>query len=376
MGFSTIKDGGGGSGGGGGGWEQGVNQVTLSTSGDLVGIGVAPTEKLHVDGAIAMKTKASAPSAAADYAKLYSSADDDGATVLLCHFEGSDGAQTGDGFVDASSTSVHTVAIAGGSTAQIDTAAYAGDAGAGLTFSGSSSSILLDGNSDYLTVSDSTDFDWTGAFTVECFVRFNSLSGEQYVMESAYGDANFFRIRWDGANNDWELACVNTAFQDSDSLSTNTWYHLALTRDGSNVTRFYRDGVQKATTSGNSGTVNNTSGITIGSACHVGSTSPSYAGPREYFNGWIDEVRIKKGVAEYSGASSFTPPQAPLGGTTTELYAQDSAGNATKLSPHNSDGDWEYFSKNSKTGKTVRINMEEVVSDLGKLTGKNYIKDE
>jgi hypothetical protein len=65
-----------------------------------------------------------------------------------------------------------------------------------------------------------------------------------------------------------------------------------------------------------------------------------------------------------------------LGGTTTELYAQDSAGNATKLSPHNSDGDWEYFSKNSKTGKTVRINMEEVVSDLGKLTGKNYIKDE
>ena len=72
--------------------------------------------------------------------------------------------------------------------------------------------------------------------------------------------------------------------------------------------------------------------------------------------------------------NNFTPPTEPYGGST--LQAIDAHGNVTRLSPHNEEGEWEYYSKNTKTGKTVRINMEEVVSDLGKLTGKNYIKDE
>ena len=58
------------------------------------------------------------------------------------------------------------------------------------------------------------------------------------------------------------------------------------------------------------------------------------------------------------------------------MYVLDASGNQTKISPHNSAGEWVYFSKNTITGKTVRINMEEVVRDLGQLTGKNYIKDE
>jgi len=55
---------------------------------------------------------------------------------------------------------------------------------------------------------------------------------------------------------------------------------------------------------------------------------------------------------------------------------RDEAGNVTKISPHNEAGEWEYYSRNVKTGKTVRINMEEMIRDIEKLTGKTYIKND
>ena len=62
--------------------------------------------------------------------------------------------------------------------------------------------------------------------------------------------------------------------------------------------------------------------------------------------------------------------------SSAEVYVRDEAGNVTKLSPHNEKGEWEYYSKNTKTGKVVRVNMEEMVRDIEKLTGKTYIKEE
>jgi hypothetical protein len=62
--------------------------------------------------------------------------------------------------------------------------------------------------------------------------------------------------------------------------------------------------------------------------------------------------------------------------SSAEVFVRDEAGNVTKISPHNEAGEWEYFSRNVKTGKTVRINMEEMIRDIERLTGKTYIKDE
>jgi len=59
-----------------------------------------------------------------------------------------------------------------------------------------------------------------------------------------------------------------------------------------------------------------------------------------------------------------------------EVYVRDEAGNVTKLSPHNEKGNWEYFSRNVITGKVIRIDMEEMIRDIEKLTGKVYIKGE
>jgi hypothetical protein len=62
--------------------------------------------------------------------------------------------------------------------------------------------------------------------------------------------------------------------------------------------------------------------------------------------------------------------------SSAEVYVRDEAGNVTKISPHNAQGEWEYYSRNTRTGKTVRINMEELVRDIEQLTGKTYIKDQ
>ena len=59
---------------------------------------------------------------------------------------------------------------------------------------------------------------------------------------------------------------------------------------------------------------------------------------------------------------------------TGEVFVLDAADNETKISPHNDNGEWEYYSRNSRTGKTVRINMEAMIRDLENFTGKKYIE--
>ena len=61
--------------------------------------------------------------------------------------------------------------------------------------------------------------------------------------------------------------------------------------------------------------------------------------------------------------------------SSAEVFVQDEAGNVTKISPHNAQGEWEYYSRNTKTGKTVRVNMEEMIRDIEQLTGKSYIQN-
>ena len=62
--------------------------------------------------------------------------------------------------------------------------------------------------------------------------------------------------------------------------------------------------------------------------------------------------------------------------SSSEVFVKDEAGNVTKISPHNAAGDWEYYSKNTVTGKTVRVNMEAMIRDIEGLTGNTYIESE
>jgi hypothetical protein len=60
--------------------------------------------------------------------------------------------------------------------------------------------------------------------------------------------------------------------------------------------------------------------------------------------------------------------------TNGHLYAYDYLGNQTQISPHDPEtGDWVYYSKNLKTGKVVKVNMEKLVKAVEKLTGKKFM---
>jgi len=54
----------------------------------------------------------------------------------------------------------------------------------------------------------------------------------------------------------------------------------------------------------------------------------------------------------------------------------DEGGNETKLGPHNEEGEWEFYSRNTKTGKVTRINMERMIRKLEEFTGETFIEHE
>lgn len=81
-------------------------------------------------------------------------------------------------------------------------------------------------------------------------------------------------------------------------VTTGTWFHFAATR-ASGVLRVFMNGVLGAVSSDNDGGLNLTEdAIAIGLFNYTGFVS--------YLNGYIDDLRITKGVARYT--ASFTPP--------------------------------------------------------------------
>lgn len=306
-----------------------------------------------LDGIGSLAAQSSAPSATADYAKLYSFDAPDGKTVGLWHFDGADASTT----MTNDGTGADGVAV---SDAELSTT---------LPKIGTASLILDGVTGNRVTVADSTDWDWAGEFTVEAWVKFNSTGSWMYIINSAAA-GSYFRIAWKGTNNTWAISTFTSNAYYADTLSTGVWYHVAMTRDSSDNVRFYRDGVLKGTdSSGTSGTIGNNSGLTIGAYAHL-----ALGGGGQVFDGYIDELRILKGEAAYTGTGSFTPPTTAFSATAAEMYVLDEAGNATKISPHRN-GVWEYYSSNQKTGKTVRINMDKSMRLLEKLSGEKLIEE-
>jgi len=64
-----------------------------------------------------------------------------------------------------------------------------------------------------------------------------------------------------------------------------------------------------------------------------------------------------------------------LTGGRAEIFVQDSDSNVTQISPHNPKGEWHYFSRNTRTGKVVRVNMEKMIRKLEEITGESFMEE-
>ena len=83
---------------------------------------------------------------------------------------------------------------------------------------------------------------------------------------------------------------------------------------------------------------------------------------------------ILANVSDPSGVADSSHIYAKDVSTSSEVWVRDEAGNTTQLSPHNEQGEWQYYSKNTKTGKTVRVNMEKMIRKLEEFTGESFIE--
>jgi hypothetical protein len=74
---------------------------------------------------------------------------------------------------------------------------------------------------------------------------------------------------------------------------------------------------------------------------------------------------------------SFSAGHSGIYSSAGELFALDAAGNSTLLSPHDSiTGEWVFFSKNLKTGRVVKIDMERLVRKFEEMTGEKFMTEE
>lgn len=82
-------------------------------------------------------------------------------------------------------------------------------------------------------------------------------------------------------------------------------------------------------------------------------------------------------LAEGTAPGGATADQVYLWGQddtgTAEMYVQDGGGNQLKISPHNAENEWEFFSRNIITGKIVQVNMEDLIEEVEYLSGKSFL---
>jgi hypothetical protein len=159
-------------------------------------------------------------------------------------------------------------------------------------------SLYFDGSGDWLTTPyGPTQNFGTGNFTIECWAYLNSLSASYYVPMGTWGsgtsDEWLIQIRNDGYIR--FLTTAGSTFY-SASITTATWYHIAVVRNSSTI-NIYVNG-----TSVGSYTCTNSLG-SVSKTLYIGTQAGTWD-----WNGYIDDLRITNGYARYT--TTFTPPTA------------------------------------------------------------------
>lgn len=208
-------------------------------------------------------------------------------SVLLLHFDGDD--------EDTSTTD---------SSAGAKTITFNGDAQISTTqskFGGSA--LYLDGDGDYLSVAASSDWDFgTGDFTIEMWVYVPSTAAQRVAI-SAGGFSGGWTLYVGDSQGISFAANAGSGWNgtaSSDNPPTDAWAHVAVVRH-SGTLKIYLDGAEVDSVSSTfSGSISSDSdSLTIG-----------VDGTYGYFSGYIDDLRIVKGLAVYQ--AEFDPPSSQL----------------------------------------------------------------
>ena len=204
---------------------------------------------------------------------------------LLLHGDGTNGSTT---IVDSSPTPKTVTAFG---DAQISTAQS--------KFGGTS--IAFDGSGDYIAVADSDDFYFDGDLTIEAWVYLTTQgSAFKYIFAQwVDGEGNDRNFSFNSLGEFYMNRSGSTFSSSIGALSVDSWTFIAISLQGTTL-RGFKNGVLAATTTVSGAANNSTAPFGVG----------AYGNGNFPFNGYIDDLRITKGVARYT--ANFTPPTAPF----------------------------------------------------------------
>ena len=169
-------------------------------------------------------------------------------------------------------------------------------------------SNFFDGTGDYLYSSaSSTNAMGTGDYTVEAWIYVTAAfgttgSGRGAIISNRGQESatNAFMLQHYNGKIYFGTSNIDVIVGNT-TLSTNTWYHVVVSRSSGTV-RLFLNGVSDATA-----VTGNSTNHSATNAFYVGIDGAYGAYP---FTGYISNARLVKGTAVYT--SAFTPPTTPL----------------------------------------------------------------
>jgi hypothetical protein len=168
-------------------------------------------------------------------------------------------------------------------------------------------SIYFDGTGDYLVTASSPNFGFgTGSFTIECWLYWIAGTGENNLLiVDVTGAMNIFL----NVTSQWGIGTRLGSVQNYFGAppTKNVWNHLAISRSGSTIYAFI-NGV--SVYSG----ANSTDYLSAGPA-NIGGLASSGS---NLIQGYIDDFRITKGFARYTGNFNTSPPISPAAAFLTQ----------------------------------------------------------
>lgn len=215
---------------------------------------------------------------------------------------GGQGSGIGDYHADIKGSGTNCTVTANGDAAVADVASYYGSA------------LNFDGTGDYIDVTEqSSNLSFTGDFTVELWVKMNTISSTNDLVGTAtntvflgsskggwilgHTSSNGFRFGYQ-YNSAW-------TFEHSFGLIgvVNQWYHVAVSRENNTIRYFLNGELHDSQTT--SASLNSTEGF-----ARIGGGYGSTSG---LIDGCIQDLRIYNGVAKYTGGFDVPKPFHPDG---------------------------------------------------------------
>ena len=244
-----------------------------------------------------------------------------------------DGANNGTTFTDESVTikgsgSAKTITVNGDTKTLTAQSKFYGSSG------------FFDGTGDYLSIADTSDLDQVGDFTQEgWYYRTGSGQGSIDIL-CLKNVTNYLYVCCDRTNNKFVINQHNIAnlLFGTTVTTTNTWYHVALTRQSGTV-RLFVNGILEGSLSNS----NNTTGSAI---TYIGGFPSAHS-----TTGYFQDLRIYKGVAKYT--ANFTPPVLNNGTLTNGPTYSSANGGSIAF-----DGSNDYTQLTSQNLKSVDFSVE------------------